>query len=137
MWLWLNPQGLPEVLTGTPVSAFTKRYTPPFDEFEVDHILVPVGKSTEVETTGPSILLVFDGIGVITQGDTQNVIGVKKGDVLFVAAGQTIELAATLEVNEDAPQTQMPLQLYRAGVNTCLYHSQLAETWSGQLTTPI
>lgn len=114
-------------MTGTPVSAFTKRYTPPFDEFEVDHILVPVGKSTEVETIGPSIILVFDGIGVITQGDIQNVIGVKKGDVLFVAAGQTIEVAATVEVNEDAPQTQMPLQLYRAGVNTCLYHSQLAE----------
>lgn len=120
---WLHLQGLPEVLTGTPVNAFTKRYTPPFDEFEVDHIVVPVGKSIEVESIGPSILLVFDGIGVISQGDTQNVtIGVKKGDIFFVGAGETIEVAATMEVNEDVPQTQIPLQIYRAGVNARVYY---------------
>lgn len=101
---------------------------PPFDEFEVDCIMVHVGKSTEVETTGPSILLVFDGIGVITQGGTQNfTLGVKKGNIFFVGAGETIEVAATVEVNVDVPHTPIPLHIYRAGVNARVYQPQHAE----------
>ncbi|XP_024379036.1 mannose-6-phosphate isomerase 2 [Physcomitrium patens] len=117
-------QGLPDMLTGTPVSACTTRYTPPFDEFEVDHIVVPVGESINFENLGPSIFIVFEGIGVVAQSDRQTVTSVKKGDVFFVSAGQNFEIAATVEVDEDvAPAVQAPLHLYRAGVNSCLYHT--------------
>lgn len=116
-------QGRPEVLPGTHVSAYTTRYTPPFAEFEVDHIVVPVGASTEFENQGPSIFLVFEGIGAIAHSGTQVVTGVTKGDVFFVPANQTIEIAATVEVDQDpASLDQTPLKLYRAGVNSCIYH---------------
>lgn len=115
---------MPEVLTGTHVSAYTTRYTPPFDEFEVDHIEVPVGASTAFENIGPSIFLCFEGIGAIAQSDTQTVTGIKKGDVFFVSAAQKFEIAATVEVDQDlASLNQGPLRLYRAGVNSCLYHA--------------
>lgn len=116
-------QGRPQVLTGTPVSAHTTRYTPPFAEFEVDHISVPVGASTEFQNLGPSIFLVFEGIGAIAQSGTDVVTGVTKGDVFFVPAAQTIKIAATVEEDQDPDSLdQIPLRLYRAGVNSCLYH---------------
>lgn len=119
-------QGRPEVLKGTPVSAFTTRYTPPFAEFEVDHIVVPVGASAQIENLGPSIFLTFEGIGAVVQpGTTGAVTGIAKGDVFFVPAGHTIEIAATVEGDwEDLTSLhQTPLQLYRAGVNSCFYHA--------------
>ncbi|KAG0596051.1 hypothetical protein M758_UG220000 [Ceratodon purpureus] len=116
-------QGVPEVLTGARVSAYTTRYTPPFDEFEVDRIEIPVGASTVFENWGPSIFLCCEGIGAIAQSDTQTVTCIKKGDIFFVAASQKIEIAATVEVNEELISLNQPsLQLYRAGVNSCLYH---------------
>lgn len=39
-------QGLPEVLRGDEVQQFTRRYTPPFDEFEVQRMELPAGAST-------------------------------------------------------------------------------------------
>ena len=39
-------QGLPEVLSGEEVQQFTKRYAPPFDEFEVQRVELPAGEST-------------------------------------------------------------------------------------------
>ncbi|CAK9210316.1 unnamed protein product [Sphagnum troendelagicum] len=111
-------QGLPEVLVGNSCAPFTKRYTPPFDEFEVDHIVLPVGSTTEIESAGPSILLVFNGVGAVTQGDTKKVSGVSKGDTIFLPAGKKIELAAVLESEDDARLKQPPLQLYRAGVSS-------------------
>jgi mannose-6-phosphate isomerase len=111
------------VLTGTEVGAYTTRYIPPFDEFEVDHIEIPVGASTDFENLGPSVFLCIAGIGVVAQSDTQTVTGIKKGDVFFVPSAQKIEIAATVEVDQDpASLNQAPLQLYRAGVNSCLHH---------------
>lgn len=112
------------MLTGTHVSAYTTRYAPPFAEFEVDHVVVPEGASIEFENLGPSIFLVFERIGAIVQSGTQVAFtSVTKGDVFFVSAAQTIEIAATVEVDRDpASLNQIPLQLYRAGVNSCLYH---------------
>ena len=111
------------MLTGTHVSAYTTRYTPPFDEFEVDHIEIPVGVSTDFENIGPSIFLCFEGIGVISQFGAKTVTGIKKGDVFFVPADQKIEIAATVEVDQDLVSlNQVPLLLYRAGVNSCIYH---------------
>lgn len=116
-------QGLPEVLTGTQVGAYTTRYIPPFDEFEVDHIEIPVGASTDFENLGPSVFLCIAGIGAVAQSDTKTVTGIKKGDVFFVPSAQKIEIAATVEVDQDpASLNQAPLQLYRAGVNSCLHH---------------
>lgn len=111
------------MLTGTHVSAYTTRYTPPFDEFEVDHIEIPVGASTDFENVGPSIFLCFEGIGAIALSDTQTVTGIKKGDIFFVPASQKIEIAATVEVDQDpASLNQVSLRLYRAGANSCIYH---------------
>ncbi|GFZ03665.1 mannose-6-phosphate isomerase, type I [Actinidia rufa] len=36
-------QGFPEILQGYPLNPYTKRYIPPFDEFEVDRCILPQG----------------------------------------------------------------------------------------------
>ncbi|XP_024398750.1 mannose-6-phosphate isomerase 2 [Physcomitrium patens] len=112
-------QGLPEVLTGTHVNDYTTRYTPPFDEFEVDHIVVPLGSSSELTTMGPSIFLVFEGIGVIGNNDAEDITGLKKGVIFFVPADQKIVIAAPLDADHSYDDLKRkPLQLYRAGVNS-------------------
>lgn len=116
-----HSQGLPEILSGTPISPFITRYTPPFDEFEVDHICIPVGSSAELQSVGPSILLVFDGLGAVIEGGPNKIVGMKKGDTFFIPAGEKFEISATVEVDL-ASAEQRPLQLYRAGVNHRVYH---------------
>jgi mannose-6-phosphate isomerase len=39
-------QGPPAVLRGEEVQEFTRRYAPPFDEFEVQRVELPAGAST-------------------------------------------------------------------------------------------
>ncbi|KAJ7549795.1 hypothetical protein O6H91_07G069700 [Diphasiastrum complanatum] len=110
-------QGLPEILTGTPVNSFTKRYSPPFDEFEVDHIVVPSGdKVSFAAISGPSIYLVCEGVGTLTP-QRSTIFGLKVGDIFFIPAGKDIEVSAITEADVSG-KASSSLQLYRAGVSS-------------------
>ncbi|XP_043707106.1 mannose-6-phosphate isomerase 2-like [Telopea speciosissima] len=99
-------QGPLEILQGVPLNPYTKRYLPPFDEFEVDHCILPQGKSTIFPTIpGPSIFLVTAGEGIMQTDSFRETIS--EGDVLFVPADTEITVTTT-----------QGLQLHRAGVNS-------------------
>ncbi|KAF5205502.1 Mannose-6-phosphate isomerase [Thalictrum thalictroides] len=100
-------QGFPEILQGIPLDAYTKRYSPPFDEFEVDCCVLPQGASTMFPAvSGPSIVLVTCGKGTM-HIDISTKEEVKEGEVFFVPAYTEISITCI-----------SGLQLYRAGVNS-------------------
>ncbi|XVE72072.1 hypothetical protein DITRI_Ditri11bG0009400 [Diplodiscus trichospermus] len=104
-------QGYPEILKGFPISPYITRYLPPFDEFEVDHCILPKGGSTVFPAIpGPSIFLAFVGEGTLHTGSWEDMV--TEGDVLFAPANTEITIATTSE-----------LQLYRAGVNSRFFHA--------------
>lgn len=99
-------QGLPEILQGISLNPYTKRYLPPFDEFEVDCCILPKGESSVFPAVpGPSIFIVTVGEGTIHCGSSDDLIS--EGDVLFLPANNEVSVTTTSEV-----------QLYRAGVNS-------------------
>ncbi|KAK4361521.1 hypothetical protein RND71_020473 [Anisodus tanguticus] len=101
-------QGFPEILKGTVVNPYTKRYLPPFDEFEVDRCILPQNSTTVFPSIpGPSIFLVMEGEGTMTTSSDEVVA---EGDVLFASANTKITVA-----------TLSGLHLYRAGVSSRLF----------------
>eukprot|EP00253_Pinus_taeda_P016862 PITA_16862 len=111
-------QGLPEILEGVPVDEFTSRYSPPFDEFEVDRCILPSsGTVTFPAVPGPSIFLVLYGKGVMTVNN-ESVSSLQQGDVLFVPAATQLEISSIIEADGDADKACSPLHLYRAGINS-------------------
>lgn len=103
-------QMFPEILRGVPVQPYVTRYTPPFDEFEVDRYLLPRGKSVTTQAVpGPSIFLVMTGEGEIEADGMADGGKANVGDVFFVPARTEVKLQAS------GPGC---LQLYRAGVNS-------------------
>lgn len=111
-------QGLPEILEGMPLNAFTSRYSPPFYEFEVDCCILPSsGTVTFPSVPGPSIFLVLYGKGVMTVNN-ESFSNLEQGDVLFVPAATQLEISSIVEADGDADKACSPLHLYRAGVNS-------------------
>lgn len=103
-------QGFPEILRGTPLNQYITRYTPPFDEFEVDHCSLPPQESVVFPAIpGPSIFVVVAGEGRMEMGSAINEEMVMEGHVYFVPAQSEIGLTAA---------GARPLQVYRAGVNS-------------------
>lgn len=101
-------QGSPEILRGVNINPNTKRYTPPLDEFEVDHCVLADEKSVVFPAVpGPSIFLVTAGKGIMN-AEAEEIVSV--GDVLFAPANTSICVTAASE-----------LQLYRAGVNSSFF----------------
>lgn len=101
-------QGFPDILKGTVVNPYTKRYLPPFDEFEVDRCILPQDSTTVFPSIpGPSIFLVVEGEGMMTTSSNEVVA---EGDVLFASANTSITVA-----------TLSGLHLYRAGVSSRLF----------------
>lgn len=102
--------GRPDILRGFNVEGtdgLTKRYRPPFEEFEVDHCDLPEGKSTKFPSmAGPSLFLVTEGTGIIKTAFSAEMVRV--GDVLFAPANTKITIESS----------GRRLQLYRAGVNS-------------------
>ncbi|XP_043694829.1 mannose-6-phosphate isomerase 1-like isoform X1 [Telopea speciosissima] len=101
-------QGSPGILHGFLLNPYTKRYLPPFDEFEVDHCIFPQGTSAILPVAqGPSLFLVTAGEG--TMQTSTGLFGemISEGSVLFVPANTEI-MVTTIE----------GMQLYRAGVNS-------------------
>lgn len=111
-------QGLPEVLKGTPIDKYTSVYTPPFDEFEVERIVVPLGETYSPPVLGgPSILLSYKGNGAISQvyKEKDSFSGLKVGDIFFIPSTAKLEVSAVVEVGGDLSAPY--LELYRARVN--------------------
>lgn len=103
-------QGFPEILRGVPVQPHVRRYTPPFNEFEVDCCLLPPGELVVVSPVpGPSIFLVLTGEGEIQLDSMSDREKAVEGDVLFVPAYTEVKLSACGSES---------MQLYRAGVNS-------------------
>lgn len=103
-------QGSPEILKGIPLNPYISRYTPPFDEFEVDHCLLPSGESVVLSAVpGPSLFVVVAGEGNLQPGlAMEDTVAVKEGHVFFVPANSEIKISAGAAGK---------LQLYRARVN--------------------
>ncbi|KAJ6825687.1 mannose-6-phosphate isomerase 2-like isoform X2 [Iris pallida] len=106
--------GVPEILRGIPLNPYILRYTPPFDEFEVDHCLLPSGESVEFSAIpGPSLFLVMAGGGRLQIGSVEDDgMMAKEGDVFFVPAMSEIKVSA---------DSAGALDLYRAGVNNRIF----------------
>jgi mannose-6-phosphate isomerase len=103
-------QTFPEILRGNPVQLYVRRYTPPFDEFEVDCCLVPQGELVIISPVpGPSIFLVMTGEGEVQVDSMSEGEKTKEGDVFFVPAYTEVKLSAC--------GSEFML-LYRAGINS-------------------
>ncbi|WVZ72074.1 hypothetical protein U9M48_020589 [Paspalum notatum var. saurae] len=102
--------GFPEIFRGVPVQPHVRRYTPPFNEFEVDCCLVPPGEPVVISPVpGPSIFLVMAGEGEIQLDSMSDGEKVMEGDVFFIPAYTEVKLSAC------GPEF---MQLYRTGVNS-------------------
>lgn len=103
-------QGFPEVLQGIPLNDHVSRYTPPFDEFEVDRISLPPAESLEFPAVpGPSIFIVVAGQGSMQMSSSTAGEMIMEGNAFFVPAKNEIKFSAGVSGE---------LQLYRAGVNS-------------------
>ncbi|KAL7221553.1 hypothetical protein ACSBR1_023498 [Camellia fascicularis] len=100
-------QGFPEILQGVPLNPYTKRYLPPFEEFEVDRCILPKGASAAFPAApGPSVFMVMEGEGTMHSSTSFEDL-VREGDVLFAPANTNVNVTTTSH-----------LHLYRAGVNS-------------------
>ncbi|XP_073293780.1 mannose-6-phosphate isomerase 2-like [Primulina huaijiensis] len=98
--------GFPTILSGIVSNSFTRKYIPPFDEFEVDQCILPKETSTVFSAVpGVSICVVMAGVGTLCTASSEECI--TEGDVLFVPANTEITAASTSGMN-----------LYRAGINS-------------------
>lgn len=99
-------QGYPEILRGVSLNPYVTRYLPPFDEFEVDHCILPQGESVSFPAVpGPSIFLVVAGEGMMNAESPKGHV-ITEGDVFFAAADTEINITSASQ-----------LHLYRTGVN--------------------
>ncbi|XP_073145699.1 mannose-6-phosphate isomerase 1-like [Henckelia pumila] len=99
-------QGFPKILSGVPSNPYTMKYSPPFDEFEVDRCIIPRETSIILPPSpGPSIFMVISGDGKMSIESSEEPI--TEGTVLFTPANAEVNIA-----------TISGLHLYRAGVNS-------------------
>lgn len=113
-------QGPPKILSGVSINSYTQRYSPPFEEFEVDISILPYGHFVTLPAIpGPSMILVLEGEGLMSQVFEKDkcTTNVKRGDVFFVPAGIKLDIVSGFE----SCQTHQDLHLYRAGVNGELF----------------
>ena len=106
---------MPEILSGVYVNNYTKRYQPPFDEFEMDSCMIPIGHTLEFPSIqGPSIVIVLEGNGDLLEihnKDETYSMSLQSGDVFFVPAETHFQLTASSKGNTD-------FHCYRAGINS-------------------
>ncbi|GAB4832320.1 hypothetical protein Ancab_006334 [Ancistrocladus abbreviatus] len=100
----------PDIVEGCIVNKYTRKYRPPFEEFEVDRCVLPKGTSTSFPAIpGPSIFLITDGDGKVRAGSSREEM-VQMGDVLFAPANTVLSV-----------KSESQLELYRAGVNSEIF----------------
>ncbi|XP_071703069.1 mannose-6-phosphate isomerase 1-like [Rutidosis leptorrhynchoides] len=98
-------QGLPDILKGVSINPYVRRYTPPFEEFEVDRCALDQGASVVFPALpGPSVFVVISGEGSMLTSSSEDIV--TEGVALFAPAGTEIRVT-----------TESELHLYRAGVN--------------------
>ncbi|KAJ9564438.1 hypothetical protein OSB04_000404 [Centaurea solstitialis] len=98
-------QGLPEILKGVALNPCTRRYTPPFEEFEVDRCILDEGATVVFPAlSGPSIFVVISGEGSMHTLSFEE--RVSEGSALFAPAETEVRVTS-----------ESTLHLYRAGVN--------------------
>ena len=103
----LFTQAFPELLQGVCVQPYVRRYTPPFDEFEVDCCLVPAGELVIISSVpGPFVFVVIAGEGKLQADSLPDGKRAKEGDVFFVPAYTEVKLSTR------GPES---MQLYRPG----------------------
>lgn len=108
---WSLLQGFPEILQGVPLNPYTRRYLPPFDEFEVDRCILPQGASSVFPAApGASIFVVMEGEGTMHTSSYEGLI--REGDVLFAPADTDVKVT-----------TSSDLHIYRAGVNSRFFEA--------------
>ncbi|KAG6493695.1 hypothetical protein ZIOFF_048689 [Zingiber officinale] len=106
-------QGFPEIIHGVPLNPHVKRYTAPFDEFEVDHCLLQPKESVVFPAIpGPSIFLVVAGEGKMHMASEVEGQKIAKGDVYFVPTQNEIRLSAAADEQ---------ISIFRAGVNSRIF----------------
>lgn len=104
-------QGFPEILRGVRLNPYVSRYTPPFEEFEIDRCVLPQGERVVFPAVpGPSIFLITVGEGMMNTGSSPIGHAVTEGDVLFAAANTEVSITSAFE-----------LHLYRTGVNSKVF----------------
>ena len=106
--------GPPHVLRGDDAGPGRRRYSPPFDEFELEALRVGEEAGGPAALTlppapGPALLLVLAGEGLVG-----GLGAAARGDVLFVPAGAAVELRAG----------QGGLQAFRAACSSRLFAPQ-------------
>lgn len=99
-------QSFPEILPGVAANPYTVKYSPPFEEFEVNCYNIPEEVSIVIPAVGgPCVYLVVAGEGIMHAASSKEVIG--EGDVLLAPANTEITL-----------ETHSGSIVYRAGVNS-------------------
>ncbi|XP_047340215.1 mannose-6-phosphate isomerase 2-like [Impatiens glandulifera] len=117
-------QGFPKILEGIEVNPYTKKYLPPFDEFEVDHCTLPIETSMVFPIVdGPSIFVVTEGEGMFCGASFEEMV--MEGDVLFAGAGTEVSIATK----------SSHINLYRAGVSSSFFNLTLILVSCESLTT--
>ena len=92
------------------MNPYTRRYIPPFEEFEVDRCILPPSASVVfLAVPGPSIFVAMVGKGTMNTPSNEELV--TEGDVIFAPA--STEITVTTATTE--------LHLYRAGVNSRLF----------------
>ncbi|KAI8031857.1 Mannose-6-phosphate isomerase 1 [Camellia lanceoleosa] len=103
-------QGFPEILR-VPLNPYTRRYLPPFHEFEVDCCILPKGASVVFPAVpAPPVFVVMEGEGTMYATSFEDVV--REGDALCAPANTDISL-----------RTSSELHIYRAGVNSRFFHA--------------
>jgi len=98
--------GMPEILEGEALDATTRRYQPPFDEFQLEVLTVRTGEMySAAASPGPSVFLVHGGGGQVGGENAA------RGAVVYAAAGETVEVCAGVE----------GCTLYRAMINSRVF----------------
>ena len=98
--------GQPTVLEGEALDAVTRRYQPPFDEFQLEVLEVKPGEKYAVEASpGPCVFLVQAGGGAMGE------VAVSRGAVVYAPAGEAVEVSAG----------EKGCKMYRAMINSRVF----------------
>ncbi|CAI9282633.1 unnamed protein product [Lactuca saligna] len=129
-------QGSPQILKGVPLNAYTTRYNPPFEEFEVERCILNQGASVVFPAVpGPSIFLIHSGQGsMYTSSSTSSS---SSSSLLSMSSSSSASSPSSTSSCEDmvcggdvffAPantevhvSTESELHMYRAGVNHLMF----------------
>jgi mannose-6-phosphate isomerase len=90
--------GPTKILRGDVVDEKTRRYVPPFDEFQLETIALGPNDVYDVAVSkGPCVYLVREGGGTVNGTTGTEAMEAKRGGVFFSSAGEAVRFAASAE----------------------------------------